>query len=133
MQIAHCSKVYFYHGWGHFKAEVGDEEHKCFFSGWENTTLGSEPAMLETKVTRCVDYRTVCCSSVMRERFMEWIPHMLIQGSCVCGDGSWSTLGAAWRNTCILKRDRASAITFDLPGMCLAVVEKLCSAEQKNS
>ena len=59
MQVAHCCQVHFDSGWGDFEAEVGDKEHKRFFSSWEDTIVVGEPAILETKVNKCVDSRTV--------------------------------------------------------------------------
>ena len=58
---------------------------------------------------------------------------MSIEGGCIWWDGCCSASGAAWRNTCMLKRESASAITFLLPGMCLAVAEKSCLAAQRNT
>ena len=58
---------------------------------------------------------------------------MLIEGRGAGEHGVGSASGAAQRNTCMLKRERASAIIFSLPGMCCAVAEKLNLAAQRKS
>ena len=41
--------------------------------------------------------------------------------------------GASWRNTCMLKRDKESAIAFSLPGTCFAITMNLNRAAHKKS
>ena len=77
--------------------------------------------------------RVICCPGVWCQRVIKKVPHMLIEGSGAGEDGVGSASGAARRNTCMLKREKASAITFSLPGVCCTVAEKLNLAAQRNS